>query len=883
MDRKKRLWALMLVILLICSVIVPVVYGDGEDVAQSQTSAIPVAPEIACQDMIQTVRCEIAATDEVNGQDYLYLLFKGNIMLVYNLDTGELIDKRTDVFTTPVDIYIDENNIVWVCGSTRKLYRYDPRTKEGTSISIQSALFPVTTNWSVYGISGDGKGNLYFGTYDTTYLGKYDTKTGAFSRLGGQLSTGATKDPDGIYSGKGGIFLKDGYAYLTINGNKNGDSHYSHEIIKFDLENETIVDYIDYSHLMSSSKKMPDYMTLIGGKYLIGSTDEATTGTVIVDISGEKMKLVKLEGLTGIKGAVSDEIDGNVYFMSQGNKGLMYMNVATGKVYSAGIANNDILACRHGGAVTIDGVPGKSLLTFKSASGSDTVDISFYHVATGKSETIRDYTKGVGSANQLRSIALSEDGKIIYVGAYGTPKVSGYDIITGEKVHEFYTTGQNDSLLWYDGYLYTGIYSYCSIGQYIPETGAGRVLSRIYKTGFFQNRVHAIAAGDGMVFVGTVPGAGRLGGSLMWYNIEEKRIYVTVGPEKTDVYYTYAGNLKTKDWYSAVTGALADSVLDVNNDGAVDNDDGFMIVDGVQVPVYTGVIENQSINNLIYKDGYLIGSTTRYGGSGSTPENANAVLFVYNVETMELLTTCDVTEFISGLTTPVNFIDAIAEDPEIEGKFWGIVSDTLFSFNVDLQEQMISQVQEELSFGKSAYTHGGNNWDSRDILFDGDFMYAVFGQNGTYMIDRNNVQNYVKLSSAVPKQMVQAADGNLYYIENKTDLKVLKIAQAAQQIMDDNALSKAMAMIAALPDKNAITLSDEAAVLMAREAYDKLPDKTKLQISNYNKLTEAEDAFERLRNEAQLKKILVPVGIVVVVAAAAVVAVVVLKKKKKQS
>lgn len=107
----------------------------------------------------------------------------------------------------------------------------------------------------------------------------------------------------------------------------------------------------------------------------------------------------------------------------------------------------------------------------------------------------------------------------------------------------------------------------------------------------------------------------------------------------------------------------------------------------------------------------LQGSTTISGGSGADntklDEAVSASLFVYDVEAMKVIACMEIEDAIAGLKNPVSFVDVIEADPEVPGKFWGIVSDTLFSYTFDMDTKTFA-VKEELSFGKSTYNHGGS-------------------------------------------------------------------------------------------------------------------------------------------------------------------------------
>jgi hypothetical protein len=106
-----------------------------------------------------------------------------------------------------------------------------------------------------------------------------------------------------------------------------------------------------------------------------------------------------------------------------------------------------------------------------------------------------------------------------------------------------------------------------------------------------------------------------------------------------------------------------------------------------------------------------------------------------------------------------------------------------------------------------------------------------------------------KVSNAIPKQMVLAGDGNIYYHDSTPDLKVLRIAKAAQLVKDPYEIEAAKALINALDDAANITLDDEAAIAAARAAYDALSETGKAAVDE-SKLVAAEAAVAPLRAAA---------------------------------
>lgn len=835
----------------------PDVGGTGEELPDIEEIVIPeipdpiLTPEIAAEDAVATVQCQHSATSVVNGHDYIYLLFNGGKMLVYDLDTGALVDTKSDVFGTPRSLCVDKNGIVWISGASYYLYRYDPFTLTGEQIPMPEGMFLHDNSFNALGLTSDENGMIYFGTYNRGQLGMYDPIKGEYTNLSGWLdhTPDDGKSPDAQYAAFGGVVVHDGYAYLGIDGDKNSDGTVTHQLIKFDLAQRKIVKTLDITEAVTGvfNYQYLYYMKLINDNVLICSTFQSH---VAVDIN--TMEEVTIEGLdaVSVKGGVSDPIDGKVYFTgSVDNRGLYELDLQTMKVTYTGMEYIGSLRCWAGSVVTVEGddrLPEKSLVTHRSDSGSDMVNVLFYNPQTKQTVKLEDYSKGLGAGNQLRSPTLSPDGGTVYTGAYQNNKVAVYDVATG-KVQKWIRTSsdQTDGQHCYKGYLYTGNYNAGTISKVDPEAGKVIALCSLNDTAFNQLRLHNFASGDDKVFVTGVPYSNRFGGALIWYDLAQDRIYVAGGPDPEDVFYSQAGQDATLPdnvmWYSALTDELAD--FDDDKDGP-DADDSLVDINGNVMQRFTGVIENQCINCIVYKDGYIYGSTTRSNGSGAINEDSvNAMLFVYDVAQMKIIATYDLCDAIKYLTKPVAIVDVIAEDPAAPGKFWGVVSDTLFSFTFDPETGFA--VTQELSLGRSAYSYSGNAWNHRDILFDGNYMYVTFGSWGVFMLDKNDLTKLCRITDAVPKGMVLANDGNIYYTDNSEDLMMLRVSALNLVPADAAKAAAVQAMIEAIGTP--ITLASEDAIAAARAAYQLLSSSEKALVTNLNVLVAAEEALAALK------------------------------------
>ena len=887
MNVKRAFAGILLVCMLLTLLPFAAFADDANDIAGEEVS-VRVNWEVAVEDPVSQSYFTQSAVGVVNGHDYLYLGLRGGKLIVYDLDEKKQVNSINTGNDAPRYILVDENGCAWIT-SGKGMICYNPFTDTYEEALVDSKLFDKGMV-GVLGMVSDGNGKIYFGSLNHGYIGYYDTATKQSYCISEWLGIPG-HEQDTKEGGYGGLAYKDGYLYLGIDGDMNADGNKLHAVIKYDIANKKIVDYLDMSHVFNTEQKYFQYVKIVGDTLFCSfSGGNPLKVSFFIDISGDKMKFTDIPNLyAGHSGAVTEELDGKIYFNSYfgeaQTKGIVEYDLAT-KATQLVWEGNQVLRSEGTHFVTIEGddrLPGKSIVIPVNDETNGVINLRYFNLQTKQMVDVEaniGLTGGAGA--NIRGLVTDDTGRYIYIGAWANNAIAKYDVVEGKVVDIFKSfSHQTDDLAYLDGYLYAGNYSAGCITRINTQTHEAQPLFSLRYSVFEQCRMHSLAVGGNKAFCGTVPYTG-FGGVLVWYDFDKNLTYVAAGPNPEDVFYadtTQSTDSTTYTWYNVVTGEAMD--FDDDDDG---KDDTYL-ADGTRR--FSGVIKDQVINNIIYKDGYLYGTSSVSGSSGTFPEDdAQAVLFVYDVAAMKVIATCDLADHLEGFTDRIPYLDQLEEDPDEPGKFWGVIDDTLYTMTFDLESKTFS-IKEELSIKKEQYySLPGTAYNHRDMCFVGDYIYVGFGRHtGTYMVRKIDTSEYYLVNEFSPNCMVVAADGNLYWTSNESNkvphnLNVFPVGEKAAPLIAKAPLDTAQRLISALPDK--VTKDDKAAIDAARRAYDKLSDEEKAQITNLDKLTSAEAAYAKLF-AFNMTIVYVAVAAVVVLVGVAVAVVLVLKKKKKNA
>lgn len=774
-------------------------YTDKPEEAGTTVNPIMISDEVVNVGDAQAA----GMSAEINGEDYYFSPIKGGKMFVYNLKTMEMVDEVVTGINYPNGAAIGKDGIIWLGGTTKSLFRYDPFTGIGTNVS-GFATGPLASTSGLYDLSMGEDGCLYFGTIKPAHIVKYDPVTRQFTDYG-CMDSAANRVSTVIH--------KNGFIYACVEGEN------IHNFVKVDATTGAILETLDISDTVGAIDYMAKGGVLDDNTLILGTN--RLEKMVAVDISGEKMALKDIGIETGMNNTISDVKDGKIYFVAY-LKGLCEYDIATGKakVVEGLEAANIGFRFTNNTWVSVDhpDLPGESLFTF-SASGAVPV---FYNLETKKIVRLENLTNGYGAGQIIRGFVSSTDGsKQIYIGAFNTKNASVFDIESGTFTKHYMTSGQTDSQIIYNGKLYAGNYNPARVVEADVDSGKATVLINLGVEPFQQDRIHTLTAGENKIFAGTTPEKYLHGGYLAWYDLETARTYVAVEPSKV----VYAEAADQTKWYDAKTNELCD--FDADNDG-VNEYQGFK-----------GIVSEQTINCIVYHDGLIYGTTSTSGGTGSAARpDLSAVLFVYDVKKMELLATYDLCEAIDGLVSPIFFVAGIAADPDVatNGKFWGMVSETLFTFTFD-KETKTFHVREELSFDKTTYNGGASRqWFPRSFQFKDGYLYTSFYPNGGMRkVNMANPLDNQRIMGDNPLWYVIAEDGNLYYSCNDSALNVLPLDVTDEDWAKAEAVDALIKAIA-----SPVTVDSDAAIKAAREAYNALSWAHRALVQNYTALEEAE-------------------------------------------
>ena len=764
------------------------------------------------------------AVSVVNGHDYVGLATYGGTLMIYDLDEWRLVDEVYTGVGTPRGVAVDQDGNYWVAGDETFMYCYNPYTYQGF------ATGKISNSGSFYEIECGDDGYLYVGTRPNIY--RVDPRTLEFKRYD-TLPSWAKMT--------GGVVQKGDYLYAGVNGDQK-----NLQVIVLHKETGKIVKSYDMSHL-SNKNIYVQGMRFIDENLLWVGVPGEDIGLVNIE-TGELITSAEFGINKAVQRSVSEIVDGKCYMVST-TDGLCVYDTATGKAEALGGDLKDAKThLRSGGInfVTIDDdrLPNPCLITYSGMSDTG-LNLTCYNIEDKKVVNLLGLVEPAYAIGQgVKSVfTIPGTGEVYFSAMYDSP-VQVYDIASGELVRGIKVFGQSDSSVYYQDTLYIGNYNLGALTR-VGAGGAGQseTLFRLNDNNFDQARVTSLSAGDNKIVAGTIPDSLRYGGLIAWYDLDTELTYVVTGPNPEDVFYAKASKIMdTNEWYSAVTGELVDIKAEWDQDQY-----------GTGVYQYfKGPIPEQSITSVVYRDGLIFGTASICGGtSAADRKDLNAKLFVYDTEKLKMVGVYDLRDYFSGLPNSIPYYDALTADPDVSNKYWGAVSETLFSFTYDKETGKIN-FKKELSFSMTSI-RSNCTWSVKQILFDGEYMYYMFGARGGFCrINKNDPSQYEQLlctfdsKSQFPGSYGIGDDGELYYATSGSpNLYVLNLDPTEEDFAEAKVVQDIIDLIS-----DDVTLDDKDAVLAARAAWDAMAPKNQPYVNNYEKLANAEVKMLALRIDA---------------------------------
>ena len=750
---------------------------------------------------------------EVNGEDYLAIPIYGGKMYIFNLDTWQLVDVVNTGVDTPRGTTVDDDGVIYLVGTSYSIFTYDLKTNRpgkteqftGNGVAMGSAYDIHYSN-----------GNLYFGT-DKGHVIRYDLNTSTFTAvfLNDLLKDSGIQKVGYVSS----VIGQDGYIYAAAT-----NSEKKHYLVKLtDTETPALAGIVEYTSTGPSTYM--GNMSITKEGLILG----AATQPMVVDTN--TMTLLSAEEYGSnvhIAGYVSEEIDGKYYYVgsytedgTEKRRLYCYDPAATdGNKVTSVPSLWPVLDCQ-GKTVTFDrDDDGKDEKYLVAVEGAKKYGAFFVNPLTGEYfNAMLPIDENAGASTGVNSLTNGPTGSNeLYYGGFTSNELHIYNIAEGKITDKIKTSGIQIDAIYVDGdTIYAGNYTEAQLTKVNRTTGKADVLMTLHNSLFNQSRIHGITGGDGKIFFGTFPYVYAYGGVLAWYETDTGYSYVAVGPDSADVYYSENASAKTPVWKD-LQGNVVTSIS-----GTTAGQD----VDGVD-----GVVLNQGIKDVVYRNGILYAATSTSGGTNTSPvDGTSAVVIAYSVEEKKVIATFD--PKTQGFAGPVPTISGIELDEN--GTLWCVASETLFTLTLDANNKFV--YNEKLSFDKLGYD-GTQNRVNSDIRFMDGYVYVAFeGNGGLCKVNMANPSDYTLLMpnvtsyTQVPNSFALGEDGNLYFLLGSS-LKMLPLNDTDDEWAAADAVT---AQIAAITEQST---SEEIAVV--RKAYEALTLREKSLVQNLDVLVQAE-------------------------------------------
>ncbi|GBG11506.1 hypothetical protein PAT3040_06328 [Paenibacillus agaridevorans] len=570
--------------------------------------------------------------------------------VVYDLDNRKILRDfplpgAKVIWTHGTD---SQGNVYIATQSYANVFRYSPVTKELESLgSIRASDGTLQT--AIYHVSFDSEDNAYFGTYPSALVVKYDVQQNQFEIIKENLFGGKYV--------KAHVIADDGYMYLF------GSTETEARFARLDLDSGAITELPEFSYTgpfrnhdgiknVTNEKIAFDKVQglTLRGNYLFAFV-EASTPTklamlVIFDIANNRW-LTEPENVIRNNGThVPPALDNKVYVWDRGYLKLKYFDLTTGAYTEvAGFKDGDVNPGMRGSTfIEFDDqeeLPGQTLVTVQKngvvtynsfghpdGSGGFTGGRKFVW-ANGNTYGYENITVEAGlQPKVIRALETGPAGTdTIIIGAYMGPVLGILNHQTDEI--KYIPMEQVEGMGEAHGKYYASVYPKAEIftvdfnaADFSQSTKT--FVTKLSDDGLEQDRpFELIEAGD-YVAISSVPDYGVLNGAL------------TLLPK----------------------------------------------ADNTQKEVYKGIIPNQSIIGLAYKDGKIYGSTSVWGGLGIDPVDVNAKLFIFDLATKTV--TKVVEPDLDNVSTPVMHIGGLSIGPN--GDLWAISNGIIFEVDPDTLE-----------------------------------------------------------------------------------------------------------------------------------------------------------------------------------------------------
>lgn len=465
----------------------------------------------------QSINLDGAVAQE-DGKNMLYTTSSGTpaTFNVVNLDDRKVeryfsLDKVDSSWSHLVD---SKGNVyIAGCGSAAHIYRYSPETKEVADLGA------VFSEKAVYNLSADEKDNIYFGTYPSGLMVKYDVAAKKYENLGEAYPGHQYCKALNYYNGK---------LYAGTNA-------VEAKLIEFDLSTkqrkEIPIPQVDGKTVKPESV----YCSIVVDHYLFASITGKfeTPGWTLLIYDLDKGAFVGTQtGLAQLY--ASHEVDGCVYYNANGY--LQKFDLKTGKAEQTQMQASYSMRGVYGATLN-----GQKCLVTADYSGCPMV----MNLETGIASKMEDVrTKGTGIG--LQNIICDKETDRLYAGGYMASQGAEYDIVSG-KYTRYFPMGQPEGMVISNGNLYSGIYPDGKIDRFdLSEEVVKDVNPRmLFKIGEEQQRPFAMKAYDGKILSGTIPEYNILGGALIITDeaTGEHKTYRNVVKNQSVVGLTYKDGL----------------------------------------------------------------------------------------------------------------------------------------------------------------------------------------------------------------------------------------------------------------------------------------------------------------------------------------------------